>query len=114
MWPQALGLVATGVRHGLACRGASPGNPETPLLPPCVQASGLVATGVKYALATIDARTEGRWEAKGVYVFYLELLTDMLHLLVYLAFFIIVFTHYGLPLHLVRARGGRSCAQCRR
>ena len=59
---------------------------------------------MKYALAAVDARTEGRWEAKGVYVFYLELLTDMLHLLVYLAFFVIVFTNYGLPLHLVRAR----------
>ena len=35
-------------------------------------------------------------------MFYLELLTDMLHLVVYLAFFLIVFTHYGLPLHLVR------------
>lgn len=38
---------------------------------------------------------------QGVYVFYLELITDMLHLFVYLVFFIIVFTNYGLPLHLV-------------
>ena len=35
-------------------------------------------------------------------MFYLELLTDMLHLFVYVVFFIIVFTHYGLPLHLVQ------------
>lgn len=34
-------------------------------------------------------------------MFYTELMTDMLHLLVYLVFFIIVFTHHGLPLHLV-------------
>ena len=40
---------------------------------------------------------------QGVYVFYLELVTDMLHLFVYVIFFIIVFTNYGLPLHLVRA-----------
>ena len=39
---------------------------------------------------------------QGVYVFYLQLLTDMLHLCVYLVFFVIVFTNYGLPLHLVR------------
>lgn len=38
---------------------------------------------------------------QGVYVFYLELITDMLHLFVYLVFFVIVFTNYGLPLHLV-------------
>lgn len=38
---------------------------------------------------------------QGVYVFYLQLLTDMLHLCVYLVFFVIVFTNYGLPLHLV-------------
>jgi E3 ubiquitin-protein ligase synoviolin len=37
-----------------------------------------------------------------VYVFYLELLTDMLHLVVYLVFFVIVFTNFGLPVHLVR------------
>lgn len=48
-------------------------------------------------------------EGKGIYVFYLELLTDMLHLFVYVMFFIIVFTHYGLPLHLVRA-----CVCCAR
>jgi E3 ubiquitin-protein ligase synoviolin len=44
-----------------------------------------------------------------MYVFYLELVTDMLHLLVYVIFFIIVFTNYGLPLHLVRwAASGHS------
>ncbi len=42
-------------------------------------------------------------------MFYLELVTDMLHLLVYVIFFIIVFTNYGLPLHLVRwAASGHS------
>jgi hypothetical protein len=41
-------------------------------------------------------------DLQGVYVFYLQLLTDMLHLCVYLVFFVIVFTNYGLPLHLVR------------
>ena len=46
---------------------------------------------------------EGRWEGKGTYVFYLELVTDLLHLCVYVVFFFIVFTNYGLPLHLVRS-----------
>ena len=49
---------------------------------------------------------EGRWEGKGTYVFYLELVTDLLHLCVYVVFFFIVFTNYGLPLHLARSACG--------
>jgi hypothetical protein len=50
----------------------------------------------------VDMATGGRWEGKGVAVFYLELTLDLLHLLVYLAFFAVVFSTYGIPLHLVR------------
>ena len=67
-----------------------------------MQASVVLSTAGKYTLAMIDAAMEGRWASKGTYVFYLELVTDMLHLFVYLIFFIIVFANYGLPLHLVR------------
>ena len=67
-----------------------------------VQASVVLSTAGKYTLAMIDAAMEGRWAGKGTYVFYLELVTDMLHLFVYLIFFTIVFANYGLPLHLVR------------
>ena len=48
-----------------------------------------------------DMAMEGRWEGKGVAVFYLELTLDMLRLLVYCAFFAVVFSTYGIPLHLV-------------
>jgi len=51
----------------------------------------------------VDLMLDGGWESKGTYIFYLELVTDVLHLFVYVIFFIIVFTNYGLPLHLVRA-----------
>lgn len=67
-----------------------------------ILASAIISTFLKYTLSMIDAWLEGRWEQKGVYVFYLELLTDMLHLFVYLVFFVIVFTNFGLPVHLVR------------
>eukprot|EP00877_Chromochloris_zofingiensis_P001514 jgi/Chrzof1/11363/Cz05g34030.t1 len=67
-----------------------------------ILSSSIVATFGKYALSMADAALEGRWEGKGLFVFYLELLTDMLHLFVYCIFFVIVFTHYGLPLHLIR------------
>ncbi|KAL4430055.1 hypothetical protein ABPG77_004425 [Micractinium sp. CCAP 211/92] len=67
-----------------------------------VQASTIVMTFTKYCLSMADMAMEGRWEGKGVAVFYLELTLDMLHLLVYCAFFAVVFSTYGIPLHLVR------------
>ena len=69
-----------------------------------IQSTIIVSTFIKYVLSTVDNYMDGRWENKGTYVFYLELVTDLLHLSVYLVFFIIVFTNYGLPLHLVRSR----------
>lgn len=66
-----------------------------------IQSTIIVSTFIKYILSTVDNYMEGRWENKGIYVFYLELVTDLVHLSVYLVFFIIVFTNYGLPLHLV-------------
>ena len=42
------------------------------------------------------------WEEKGRWVFYLDLVTDFLKLNVYLAFFTILLTFYGLPIHIIR------------
>ncbi|KAL1965996.1 hypothetical protein VTN77DRAFT_4936 [Rasamsonia byssochlamydoides] len=42
------------------------------------------------------------WEEKGRWVFYLDLITDFFKLVVYLAFFAILFTFYGLPIHILR------------
>ncbi|KAJ5114527.1 hypothetical protein NUU61_000286 [Penicillium alfredii] len=42
------------------------------------------------------------WEEKGRWVFYLDLLTDFLKLTVYLTFFAILLTFYGLPIHILR------------
>lgn len=72
-----------------------------------ILASAAAATFLKYVLSMLDTAMEGRWDGKGTYVFYLELLTDMLHLFVYCIFFVIVFTNYGLPLHLVSRLKGR-------
>ncbi|KAF8452976.1 hypothetical protein BGX38DRAFT_1268982 [Terfezia claveryi] len=49
-----------------------------------------------------DQEPELVWEEKGTWMFYLELGTDFLKLLTYLAFFFIVLTFYGLPLHIIR------------
>lgn len=42
------------------------------------------------------------WEEKGRWVFYLDLLTDFVKLIVYLVFFAIVLRFYGLPIHILR------------
>ncbi|KAJ5899874.1 hypothetical protein N7495_004618 [Penicillium taxi] len=42
------------------------------------------------------------WEEKGRWIFYLDLLTDFVKLLVYLTFFAILLTFYGLPIHILR------------
>lgn len=42
------------------------------------------------------------WEEKGRWVFYLDLLTDFVKLLVYLTFFVILLSFYGLPIHILR------------
>ena len=66
-----------------------------------VLASGVIASFLKYVLFTVDAVLEGAWEGKGVVVFYLELVTDLFHLFVYLVFFLLIFAYYGRPLHLL-------------
>ncbi|CAP86319.1 Pc20g09900 [Penicillium rubens Wisconsin 54-1255] len=45
---------------------------------------------------------ERREEIRGRWVFYLDLLTDLLKLVIYLSFFGILLTFYGLPIHILR------------
>ena len=54
-----------------------------------ILASRVVTTGVKYLIYAVDGWLDGRWDNKGTYVFYLDLVTDLLHLFVYLVFFLI-------------------------
>ncbi|XP_066377187.1 ERAD-associated E3 ubiquitin-protein ligase HRD1-like isoform X4 [Miscanthus floridulus] len=49
-----------------------------------------------------DMLMEGQWERKAVYTFYLELISDLVHLSLYMLFFIAIFLNYGVPLHLIR------------
>ena len=67
-----------------------------------ILASTCVTTFSKYALHVNDLRLGGRWDDKGMYLFYLELIADLFHMLVYLAFFVLICTYYGLPLHIMR------------
>ncbi|KAI9817753.1 MAG: E3 ubiquitin-protein ligase hrd1 [Pycnora praestabilis] len=42
------------------------------------------------------------WEDKGRWIFYLDLTTDFFKLVIYISFFSILLTFYGLPIHIMR------------
>ncbi|KAL4296546.1 hypothetical protein GQ457_12G026870 [Hibiscus cannabinus] len=67
-----------------------------------ILATTTVSTFVKYVFYVSDMLMEGQWEKKAVYTFYLELIRDLLHLSMYLCFFLVIFMNYGVPLHLIR------------
>ncbi|GAB4858185.1 ERAD-associated E3 ubiquitin-protein ligase hrd1a [Ancistrocladus abbreviatus] len=67
-----------------------------------ILATTTVAIFVKYIFYVSDMLMEGQWERKAVYTFYLELIRDLLHLSMYLCFFLVIFVNYGVPLHLIR------------
>jgi E3 ubiquitin-protein ligase synoviolin len=56
----------------------------------------------RYGLHLIDLATENGWANKETYVFYLELVAEVARVFVYLAFFLILFTYYGFPIHILR------------
>ncbi|CAN0909338.1 ERAD-associated E3 ubiquitin-protein ligase HRD1A [Linum grandiflorum] len=67
-----------------------------------ILATTTVSTFVKYVFYVSDMLMEGQWERKAVYTFYLELIRDLLHLSMYICFFLVIFMNYGVPLHLIR------------
>ncbi|KAL4384147.1 hypothetical protein GQ457_15G028470 [Hibiscus cannabinus] len=67
-----------------------------------ILATTIVSTFIKYCFYVSDMLMEGQWEKKPVYTFYLELIRDLLHLSMYLCFFLVIFMNYGVPLHLIR------------
>ncbi|PNT70311.1 hypothetical protein BRADI_2g09570v3 [Brachypodium distachyon] len=67
-----------------------------------ILATSTVSTFMKYVFYVSDMLMEGQWEKKAVYTFYLELISDLVHLSLYMLFFIAIFLNYGVPLHLIR------------
>ncbi|KAK9240860.1 hypothetical protein V1525DRAFT_394111 [Lipomyces kononenkoae] len=68
-----------------------------------------MATAGRYVLSLIELRVVARssdevdgWERKGEFLFYLDLVTDFVKLFIYLGFFLLILTVYGLPLHIIR------------
>jgi len=68
----------------------------------------LASTFFKYLLLLYDTRQESRgqhWTSKNAWMFYLEFTADLVRLFLYLIFFLLICTFYGLPLHLIRELG---------
>jgi E3 ubiquitin-protein ligase synoviolin len=64
-----------------------------------------VAEGTEPPTAEEDDDDDGDvagWEEKGRWVFYLDLATDFIKSVVYLGFFMILMTFYGIPIHIMR------------
>ncbi|KAH6914103.1 synoviolin 1 isoform b [Coprinopsis sp. MPI-PUGE-AT-0042] len=72
--------------------------------------ASILNTVAKYLLSAYEFRRAGQrggdnappWENKSMWTFYIELATDFAKLTVYLAFFSIIITFYGLPLNILR------------
>mmetsp|Transcript_75348 Transcript_75348/g.214284 ORF Transcript_75348/g.214284 Transcript_75348/m.214284 type:complete len:329 (-) Transcript_75348:68-1054(-) len=62
----------------------------------------VLTTLIRYGLHLIDTQMEGSWQAKGSYLFFLEFMGEVLRFMFYLIFFTIIFTYYGMPLHIIR------------
>ncbi|PWN38131.1 uncharacterized protein FA14DRAFT_118203, partial [Meira miltonrushii] len=63
----------------------------------------LWSTIAKYLINCQDMRSEEPWEAKSMYVFFVDLITDFLKLATYIACFCLILSYYGgLPLHIFR------------
>lgn len=67
-----------------------------------ILATTTVSIFFKYIFFVSDMLMEGQWERKPIFTFYLELVRDLLHLSMYLCFFLVIFMNYGVPLHLIR------------
>ncbi|CBX98020.1 hypothetical protein LEMA_P094290.1 [Plenodomus lingam JN3] len=62
-------------------------------------------SGAEAPVAEEEDEDEGDvpgWEEKGRWVFYLDLATDFIKSVVYLGFFMILMTFYGIPIHIMR------------
>lgn len=71
------------------------------------QARQRAAANPEDPAATIEEEDEDDeevpgWEEKGRWVFYLDLTTDFIKSVVYVGFFMILMTFYGLPIHIMR------------
>jgi len=61
-----------------------------------------VSSFARLVIHNIHLQSEGNWESRDPFLFYLDITTDLSQSLVYITFFFVIFYHYGLPIHLIR------------
>ena len=62
----------------------------------------LIAMYINYIVHCIDKRYNNEWKYKSIILLYVDILTDLMKLILYIGFFAIICTYYGVPLHLMR------------
>jgi E3 ubiquitin-protein ligase synoviolin len=67
-----------------------------------MQVTLAMAIFLKYIFSLIDMHRHGAWRGKSIAIFYVDLTKDLVHLITYTAFFFVVFSTYGIPIHLIR------------
>jgi len=67
-----------------------------------IQIIRIVKAFGKYSFFMIDQALDNRWEQKGTYSFYMELLGDFLQLFVHIVFFLLIHSYYGLPIYIIK------------
>lgn len=58
--------------------------------------------GFRFFVLLVDHRYQGQWSYKPGVMFLIEHIHDLAHLGLYCCFFLILTTHWGFPLHLLR------------
>jgi E3 ubiquitin-protein ligase synoviolin len=56
----------------------------------------------RYALFILDNRFANGLPSKGLYVMIVDLICDALKCIIYVVFFFLLFSNYGLPIHIIR------------
>ncbi|PWY98792.1 hypothetical protein BCV70DRAFT_201584 [Testicularia cyperi] len=74
--------------------------------------ASLCSTIAKYGINCIDLSYQEPWEAKSMYIFYIDLVHDAVRLVTHTFFFALLTKWYGIPLSLIHDLyvTGRSCA----
>lgn len=62
----------------------------------------LLGDMIRYCFLLIDSSMDGHWEGKSMCSFYVELLSDLCQLTVYVLFFIYIQIYYTFPFHILR------------
>lgn len=69
----------------------------------CVLLIGSCNCSARYLLLVVDSYRENGLQYKTFYTMILDIFCDGLKFIIYVAFFSLVFVHYGLPIHIIRS-----------